>query len=62
MLAQPKKQDLKGFQSQWMTNITILCKVILRSRAVGDFYEKISEIWAGFGPVGNTEKIVFGRI
>ena len=27
-----------------------------RSPAVGDFYGTGIEIWAGFGPVGNTEK------
>ena len=26
------------------------------SRAVNNFYEREIEIWAGFGPVGGTEK------
>ena len=29
---------------------------------MGDFYGTGIEIWAGFGPVGNTEKKNFGPI
>ena len=31
-------------------------KSLYISRAVSDFYETEIEIWAGFCPVGNTEK------
>jgi hypothetical protein len=34
----------------------------LKSHTVGDFYGKYLKFWAGFGPVGNTEKKVFGRL
>jgi hypothetical protein len=29
---------------------------------VGDFYVTGIEIWAGFGPVGITEKNIFGQL
>ena len=32
--------------------------IIEKSRAVGDFYGTGIEIWAGFGPIGRTEKRV----
>ena len=32
------------------------------SRAVSNFYETEIKIWAGFGPVDNTEKRKFGPI
>ena len=35
----------------------LLPKSICISRAVSNFYGTEIEIWAGFGPVGNTEKI-----
>ena len=34
----------------------LLPKSICISRAVSNFYGTEIEIWAGFGPVGNTEK------
>jgi hypothetical protein len=36
--------------------LVVLPKLLYRSRAGRDFYGTESEIWAGFGPVGNTEK------
>ena len=41
---------------------TLQSKSLWRSHAVGDFYGTGIEIWAGFGPVGNTEKKKFGPI
>ena len=35
---------------------------LYRSLAVGDFYGTGIKIWAGFGQVGITEKIIFGRL
>ena len=42
----------------------ILSKVIIEksSAAVGDFYGTGIEIWAGFGPIGSTEKKGSGPI
>ena len=34
-------------------------KSLERSPAVGDFYGTRIEIWAGFGPIGSTEKRVW---
>ena len=34
----------------------LVSKSLQRSPVVGDFYETAIEIWAGFGPVGITEK------
>ena len=34
-------------------------KSLERSPAVGDFYGTGIEIWAGFGPIGSTEKRVW---
>ena len=37
-------------------------KSLYRSRAGRHFYETENVIWAGFGPIGNTEKKDFGRL
>ena len=37
-------------------------KSLYRSRAGRHVYGTENEIWAGFGPVGNTEKKVLGRL
>ena len=37
-------------------------KSLYRSRAGSHFYGTEYEIWAGFGLVGNTEKIIWGRL
>ena len=42
--------------------ICLPAKSLYRSRAGRHFYGTKSEIWAGFGPVGNTEKKIVGRL
>ena len=37
-------------------------KSLYRSRAGRHFFETENMIWAGFGPIGNTEKKKFGPI
>ena len=37
-------------------------KSLYRSRTGRHFHGTENEIWAGFGPVGNTEKIILGRL
>ena len=38
------------------SNLALDPKSLWRTPAVGDFYGTEIEIWAGFGPVGITEK------
>jgi hypothetical protein len=40
----------------------VLAKSFYRSRAGRHFYGTENEIWAGFGPDGNTEKTIWGPI
>ena len=40
----------------------VLPKSIYISCAVSNFYGTEIEIWAGFGPVGNTEKRIWGQL
>ena len=43
--------------------MTVLkAKSLYRSRAGRHFYGTENEIWAGFGPVDNTEKQIWGRL
>ena len=37
-------------------------KSLYKSRAGRHFYGIENEIWAGFGPIGNTEKKSLGRL
>ena len=41
---------------------TLQPKSLERSPAVGDFYGTGIEIWAGFGPIGSTEKKGLGLL
>ena len=43
-------------------NTILKPKSLYISRTVSNFYGAEIEIWAGFGPVGNTEKINLGRL
>ena len=43
-------------------NFGIGIKSLYISHKVTNFYGTEIEIWAGFGPVGNTEKIILGRL
>ena len=40
----------------------LFAKSLYRSRAGNHFYGTEYDIWADFGPVGNTEKTSFGPI
>ena len=39
----------------------LLPKSLYRSRTGRHFYGTENEIWAGFGPVGNTEKTIWAK-
>ena len=46
-------------------SVSVICmesKSLYRSRAGRHFYGTENVIWAGFGPIGNTEKKSLGRL